>query len=400
MTKSAIIILVEAKFNKRDFERYGINYFQMKGYHVEVWDFSLLLTSIQKQINHKIVDPVNFNNLFLINDKTDFFKRIGHLSKDDQLISTVHINTRSLFIYKEISKKDLSYSILRFNTIPNFTERIKIKAKRNSIFQKVKKLNYSGIKEKIQKRIPLAQLGINPANYVILGTDKYNTSGFPVNSKSKRIYTHSLDYELFRKLHNLKKSHNYNTAIFLDSYFPFHPDLIDKQEDQKINPSDYYPLLCNFFKYIEKQLLLKVVIAAHPRSDYNSFKKDYFGGREIIRGKTAELVMDSKLVLMHNSFSINFPVLFEKPIIFLTSKKIESLIDHRFIEPPSIIAMSEYFNSKLIYLDNHYNINKDDLIINIIHKYHEFRNNYIKKPNSSNEYFWEIYNKSVTQNNK
>jgi hypothetical protein len=58
------------------------------------------------------------------------------------------------------------------------------------------------------------------------------------------------------------------------------------------------------------------VIAAHPSSKYS---KESFGNREIIYGKTGELVKASDGVITHYSTSYVFPILFNKPLLFITT---------------------------------------------------------------------------------
>ena len=64
----------------------------------------------------------------------------------------------------------------------------------------------------------------------------------------------------------------------------------------------------SFFNMIENNGL-KVIIAAHPKSDY---KINPFEGREIYKYKTNELVKNSTFTMAHMSSSINFSVLHNK----------------------------------------------------------------------------------------
>ena len=49
----------------------------------------------------------------------------------------------------------------------------------------------------------------------------------------------------------------------------------------------------------------------------------YLDNIDVVYGKTAETVLDSKIALLHCSTSISFPVLLEKPIYFLTSNSLK-----------------------------------------------------------------------------
>jgi hypothetical protein len=57
---------------------------------------------------------------------------------------------------------------------------------------------------------------------------------------------------------------------------------------------------------------LTVVIAGHPCGHYEK-RPDFFQGRKVIQGKTAELVKNAKLVILLESAAINFAILYKKP---------------------------------------------------------------------------------------
>ncbi len=102
-------------------------------------------------------------------------------------------------------------------------------------------------------------------------------------------------------------------VVFLDSNLPYHSDLAFVGY-QRIDPAGYYRSLNRFFGLLERAYRVSVVIAAHPRADYDSTT---FEGREIHRLVTAELVRDAEFVLTHTSTAMSFAVLSAKPLIFI-----------------------------------------------------------------------------------
>ena len=96
----------------------------------------------------------------------------------------------------------------------------------------------------------------------------------------------------------------------------------------------------NFFKLIEDQLGLEVIIAAHPRSNYENHP-DYFKGRKCIRGQLVKLARECKLILAHDSTALSFASLLYKPVVFVTSSELNSSF-----QGPSIIEMAKYFGKK------------------------------------------------------
>lgn len=100
-------------------------------------------------------------------------------------------------------------------------------------------------------------------------------------------------------------------CVFLDDYMAHHVDLRICNV-KPIDPAKYYDSLNKFFDAIEGRFLVKVVISAHPKSDY---KDNYFGGRKIYISKTNELAKDCEFAITSVSTSINYPILYKKPIV-------------------------------------------------------------------------------------
>ena len=67
----------------------------------------------------------------------------------------------------------------------------------------------------------------------------------------------------------------------------FYPHFGEKQQSTHWFPFPYLYLA----PFLEKTGY-KVVIAAHPGSEYN-LHKDYFGGRHVIKGQTQQLIKNS-----------------------------------------------------------------------------------------------------------
>ena len=153
-----------------------------------------------------------------------------------------------------------------------------------------------------------------------------------------------------------------NYIVFLDECLPLHPDI----EICNIKPMDadvYYRELNTFFDKLELEMGLKVIIAAHPKSIIYR-EKDYFDGRMVIWGKTAELVRDSSLVLFHDSTSIGYAVCFNKPIVSLVSNALRDGQRETF---ESAICFSKELNTRLVYVDDYCKNNQmgllDDLYV-------------------------------------
>ena len=122
------------------------------------------------------------------------------------------------------------------------------------------------------------------------------------------------DWELYRSVRKGERLLPYRYAVFLDEFFPLHPDLLHFSRNYKADPEAYHRAMNAFFDRYEKRTGLRVVIAAHPKSDYG---EGTFGERPILKYRTVELVRDAEAVFMHSSASLTFALLFDKPLALL-----------------------------------------------------------------------------------
>jgi hypothetical protein len=123
------------------------------------------------------------------------------------------------------------------------------------------------------------------------------------------------DYDLYvkAKANGAQRLVEGRYVVFLDSNLPFHSDLAFCGYPQ-IDPAPYYRSLNRFFDLLEMTHGFRVVIAAHPRADYDT---NPFAGRPMHRLMTAELVRDSEFALSHTSTAMSYAVLSAKPLIFV-----------------------------------------------------------------------------------
>ena len=85
---------------------------------------------------------------------------------------------------------------------------------------------------------------------------------------------------------------------------------------------EYYPSHCRFFDYVEQELKLKVVIAAHPKTNHIEYP-EYFGKRHVIRNQLIPLIKKSRLVMSHDSTALVLVAVERKPTLILTNVAFE-----------------------------------------------------------------------------
>ena len=225
--------------------------------------------------------------------------------------------------------------------------------------------------------------------------------GLEALNKSKarvKVNAHSMDYDLYLKIRNKKNFSNSSYAVFLDEDMSSHSDYIRNNVKPPIDRNEYYYLLAKYLKKFEKESKLPVHIAVHPKiskDKLHSLNK-LLDGIKYSVGNTPELVKNSKVVLLHGSTSISFAILFNKPVIFLTSDKLKKSWIGSSIED-----FSNLIGGKLLNMDDE--IKKGYQISNLhkidFKKYKYYEEQYLKIPKSQEKAIWEIFSEYILKNN-
>jgi hypothetical protein len=372
-----IIFFVESPFNQRDYGRFGIEILIKNGFKVEIWDFTHIL---YPGIYSKILppDPIDYKYQIILNDKITAVNNISKLSGHDIVVVMTPYRGEVYFIYKALSRHGIKYCSFKANIFPIETK---------SPIKTILMIFNSPIKKTFNafvSKIPPKLLGVNSATIILAGgsrsTENFNDQK---KSKSKILWLHSLDYDLFLQEKDKQTYSSEKYAVFLDEYVPHHPEYSMFGMRSPSSPDDYYPVLNQLFGKLEKKFDLKVIIAAHPRSCYEKYP-DYFESRECIRGRTSELIKNAHFVITHCSTANNFTVLFEKPVMFVTTNAINA--SHM---GPLIKLLSSYLGVVLINLCTNYDINQEPRINK--QKFDNYRNEYIKIDGTPELPFWQIF---------
>jgi hypothetical protein len=175
-----------------------------------------------------------------------------------------------------------------------------------------------------------------------------------INSNTKVIKAHNFDFDIFKSVESNGEQFEDN-LVFIDAMVTSHPDLTMQNLRYK-NPEIYFERLRHFFDKVEDVTNLKVVIALHPRN-YSALNSSDFGDRGVFLGRTADLIKKSRGIITHHSNSVNFAILFNKPILFIADKDLISLI-------PEMIIMHKWFNQKPIMIDSE--LNSSDIYNNMM----------------------------------
>ncbi len=379
-----IIFLVENPFDSRDYKRRGIEILKANNFNVEVWDTTpLIFPYLYKK---DLYPPFKFKGLRVFLSKEELRKEIYSLDHSSFIISLLFFHAGDIWIFKAISKSKVEYAVVSANTFPSFENK---KLLLSFYIKKLFPPTPSKIISILLRRLPLKLLGIKTAKFIFAGSPvALRSTKFPINKNTEIVWTHDLDYDLYLEVEKKNATQAFNNKdyiVFIDQYLPFHIDLKISGLNKYIDPDDYYNSLERFFDFLAKKTGMQIIIAAHPRSEYEK-KERYFKNYTIIKHKTIELIKNSRLVLLHNSTARNFAILYKKPMLFLTSSKIDKTFHGELIR-----MLAEYFKMSPIYINKF----TEDLSLNKIFLvdetlYLRYKENYIKTAVSPNLPFWQI----------
>lgn len=188
-----------------------------------------------------------------------------------------------------------------------------------------------------------------------------------------------------------KSSYLGNYVVFLDSPDPY---FAGDNELSALKPvvtkEIWYPSLCNFFKNLELQLSMPVIICGHPKTELDSMRQ-LFEGRHVIYGKTNEMIKNSNIVITRNSMAISFAVLYKKPIIHVVSNQM-------YESTRGISVINEIHNLASELESSFININNDFIDLNSslaidMRRYSQFCHNYLTGANNTMTNYEIIFNK-------
>lgn len=379
-----VVFFLQAHFNHRDYDRFGIETLIENGFEVEVWDFTAFIANDEYQKTDP-PDPIDWDQYFSFKTKKDALSAISDLGRSVFVIPVIHYNLNTYAIFRLLSKKKILFSSSILScVVPNSF------SSKERFLNKLRRSRIRNLPDRIFRRIPFELLGVRAANVIFAPAEKYSISNLIVNDKSHVLWLHSLDYDHYLSMKDFPVLQDTRMGVFVDQYLPFHPDAVYIEGTLvETTSEEYYPPLRNFFDFLEQKFKVRIVIAAHPRSKYEGHH-DLFGQREIIRGKTAELIRQSGFVLLHNSIAINYAILFKKPVIFITTDEIDDSFKHPCAEGPSVEWLASFFGKKVHNVNNKIEIDFAKEMLIDKEAYLSYKNSYIKKENSQERPYWEV----------
>lgn len=355
--KKKIIVVGLLPLNEAYKKRLFMYEFEKSKIEYEYWSLYYIFYKNEPVVYDRIIQK----NEKIFKTKLELLNEIERISTDFIFIKEGEIEKEIIDFYLKFFKKKIKIIFLKWGSTPQIEGKDLLKKRLKQLLNIKKVILQINFLFKYQKLNCLSNY--NEKNIKILYAGKKFKDGMLKNKRIEKIAVMSEDLENYLKLKEIGKKEN--QVVFLDQNLPNHPDF-DIVGEKKINSEKYYKQLNNFFDYIEKVFNTKVIIAAHPKSNY---LPETFGGRKIVKNQTATEIKKSKLILASYSTTTGLGIVENKPIILIENndfsefmkskvKKIAEVLD-------VIIINMDVFDYKLPEL----NINKE--------KYKKYYNEYL-----------------------
>jgi len=400
-----LIFFVQWPITSYEVKAWHFDFLREKGFIVEVLDLSVLLNPASLRSRSRGND-IQENYIFKIDSykKLNAYlsERVGDSVFIDYLANHSNVSIKTEKIYRTLKIKNARYVVISSGATPVMTFDKSPMGQFKKVISKIKKafnfkllLDYLGSKVILLLTrkgffypMPIKIFGGDSSEAMklfITNRNLNNTAIVPINSFDYDSYI----YSLTQAIEGL--SADEKICVFLDEAITDHPDFAIMGIDY-ISAPEYFDSMNRLFDFLENELNLKVVVAAHPRSNYEK-TSGIFKNRTIIKGQTAALTSKSDLVIMHMSTSVSFAIIGQKPV---TIVKTEGMHNNTFLDK-LVDNMANTIGTRSINIDR-VELTKDLFKKEFnVEKYNNYLFKYIKSPKAANLPVWEIV---VTEINK
>ncbi|MDQ0969212.1 hypothetical protein QFZ20_004615 [Flavobacterium sp. W4I14] len=352
------------------------------GISVEYWDLTKIFfrSDFEQEDSSHLVTTKKFNSYATLE------QAIKESSNPDTLfVSIMTFESRVEKLFRIFTKYNSQISVFGRNMFPLASGKSASFISRLMRITPAKLIEYIKIK-RLKKAKDLNR--IKRYDYVFLGGklgyEGIGNTNYEELQYSKIIQVNSDDYDSCLALKNQPSIFSHQYILFLDEYLPLHPDT-HLLNIKNIKPEEYYPQLCEYFDRVESEFKMPVIIAAHPKAlRYKT--EDFFNGRKVIFGKSAELSNGAEFVLAHDTTSINYPIALDKRIHFISSKNIEKGIN---IVHQNVLHFAEYLGCNFQWFDKQEKIN---LIQSVpVENYKRYKYEFQTSPDTENQMSKDIF---------
>ena len=277
-----------------DLEYWDCSDFVLPGFHFD--------TIIERDYVHKI------HNL------REFWSNLRRLPKDALISNDVHYNLSNYWYHKLLSRYFPKINYINFYSNAHVKENDdrdvdELQKRCSNKVVRLKKIVYKSANLRlaikyIAHRDKEYRKDLFKSHFAAMTYNMYSIHEISCAVGAKYKINHP-DVETYLKVKDQPSPSKGRYMVYIDQFFPLHPDL--KEHNLKVDidklARDFDLSLNAFFSRLEKEYQCRIIIAAHPLSN---FQENPFDKREMVHNNTVELVKGSIGVLAHYSNAISY----------------------------------------------------------------------------------------------
>ena len=369
-----VVYLAVSTLSERDYQRFGINIWIQRGWDVLVLDCTQFVRPKLFEKNYAESLSVNFRELQIV---PNLESSLRHIDLLDGFIVFIDLLAHSTAEYKIRFAAQKKGKIVKCYVTSFPYHRVN----RPTILQKSLRAISNPLRI-VTHYLTLARVNnMHPDYSVVAGTESFNSKS---QHKSRIIYGHNLDYDYLFNHQTTSSKHDENMIVFLDTDEAYHPDYISLGVKPHVNPAAYFSTMNHGLDLIGRSLGKKVVVAAHPRSNYSD--KEHKFAFPMVKNRSYELINNAYAVVSHGSTALQWAVLKQKPILLVTTDELQKT--RFFGHAEGFVVELGIDITNLNQIDSSFDWERRILVD--LDKYADYKDRYIKYPGSPEQPLWSI----------
>ena len=383
--KRQVVYIISSPLSKREFDRYGIQRWQDRGWEVKVFDFTKFLHPEFWDHLDGLKRSVEFDGLKIVDDEKSALASFESFENGGLFI--ININSLNSFADKErkiwqAAKNKGRTLVFRLGSVaPLQVFHSKLKHKIKNALMRPSRI-FSSINNKINK---IKNSSKESPDYIVVGGSTANIKSDNSQKITTIIKAHTRDYDLLLNGESTSVESRYGELVFLDADVVWHSDFVFAGNKAVATAENYFSSMNKGLSIIGEALGYNVNIAAHPRSNYENRSLKY--SFPILKDMTFELIKQASVVVSHDSTALGWAIIMRKPIILVTTDELYNNYEERMIiDTYALLLGKDVINLNRIPS----NFNWESQLDVDETKYQNYIETYVKQHGTPEKPLWEI----------
>jgi hypothetical protein len=383
---STIVYLIDQPLDERNHERFGIQAWTARGWAVEVLDLTpLVYPRVWQEFGRSGRRLSRFGGYRALTSMRELLDSCSRAREVKYCADLSGDSYYSVLARMRLIRSGAVRMVFATGSVPDLLESGAGGFARQlaSVFGQGPSHSIRFFGDVLARR--LAAPFTRPGLSIVAGAKSLRSS-LDTGFRHEILRAHNLDYDIYLQLLGSTGVQPGEYAVFVDQNICFAPDFICENAAPYATAAEYFPALCNGLRKMSAILRAPVRVAAHPRLPAQPECRGHFQQLSVEYGKTAELISGCRFVVCHYSTAIQLAVLFDKPVIFVTTDELASSAAGNFIARFAAALGKSVINLQgdLSRIDWQAELRVD------ARKYDEYRREYIKTHDSPEVPHWDI----------